>query len=248
MYHTTGFTTTEITKLCALVAPHVSSRKRTTERKSALSFFRSVAITLAYLRRNHVQHELAEMFGASQATISRIIAAFVPALTAALADWVPAVYDFDSNGQYICWSWQNRPELYSGKHKRTGVIVQVARTLGGQLAWVSDPLPDSVHDAKALQESGFLDTGNGEPRHFENRGYNRTRNDHPQKKPVGHELTDEVPGQGVQRHICRVVGHTHCDPDQGGRLGWFDWASPDMHIPAVLALFRQLPAKEDQRR
>ncbi|NRD09140.1 hypothetical protein [Rathayibacter agropyri] len=94
----TGFTTTEITELCLRVVPHVPRRRRTTGRKPALSFFRFVAVTLAYLRLNHVQHELAKMSGASQATISRIIVAFVPALTAALAGWVPAVDDLDSNG------------------------------------------------------------------------------------------------------------------------------------------------------
>ncbi|AZZ55089.1 transposase [Rathayibacter iranicus] len=197
MYHTTGFTTTEITELCALVAPHIPKRRRTTGRKPALSFFRSVAVTLTYLRRHHVQHELAERFGTSQATISRTITAFVPALTVALTDWVPTVDDLDSNGQYIidgsllpCWSWRNRPDLYSGKHKRTGVTVQISCTLDGQLAWVSDPLPGSVHDTKALRESGFLDTTDNKPRHFGDRGYTGLNMITPHKKHAGRELAD----------------------------------------------------------
>ena len=35
-----------------------------------------------------------------------------------------------------CWSWHDRPELYSGKHHTTGVNLQVACTLAGQLAWI----------------------------------------------------------------------------------------------------------------
>ena len=33
----------------------------------------------------------------------------------------------------------------------------MACILAGQLAWVSPPLPGSVHDAKAIKESGVLE-------------------------------------------------------------------------------------------
>lgn len=41
------------------------------------------------------------------------------------------------------WSWADHPELYSGKHKTTGLNVQVACTQAGTLAWVSDPRRDA---------------------------------------------------------------------------------------------------------
>ena len=57
-----------------------------------------------------------------------------------------SVEDLDPTAQLIidgtllqCWSWADHPELYSGKHKTTGLNVQVACTLSGALAWVSDP-------------------------------------------------------------------------------------------------------------
>ena len=53
-----------------------------------------------------------------------------------------------------------KPELYSGKHHTTGVNLQVACALTGHLAWISPPLPGSVHDAKAIKESEFLTTLN----------------------------------------------------------------------------------------
>jgi hypothetical protein len=97
--------------------------------------FTSVTVTLCYLRRNHVQQELAELFGASQATISRAIARYVPILSELLADWVPTVEDLDPDAQLIidgallpCWSWADHPELRSGKHRTTGLNVQVACT------------------------------------------------------------------------------------------------------------------------
>ena len=62
------------------------------------------------------------------------------------------------NGTLLqCWPWKDHPELYSGKHKTTGVNVQVACTLSGTLAWVSDPQDGCTHDAQALRRSGLLD-------------------------------------------------------------------------------------------
>ena len=62
-----------------------------------------------------------------------------------------------------CWSWASHPELYSGKHKTTGMNVQAACTLDGSLAWISDPIDGSRHDTYCLGESEVLlshDPGN----------------------------------------------------------------------------------------
>ena len=122
-------------------------------------------MTLAYLRRNHVQQELAEYYGASQPTISRTIAAMTPMLARVLADWVPTADDLDPDTQLIvdgtllpCWSWSAHPELWSGKHRTTGLNIQVACTLDGALAWVSDPMPGRTHDTNAVRTSGLLNT------------------------------------------------------------------------------------------
>ena len=104
--------------------------------------------------------------------------------------------DLDPDRQYIidgtlapCWSWSKRPELYSGKHHTTGVNLQVACTLAGHLAWISPPLPGSVHDAKAIKESGFLTTLNGQS-HIGDKGYIGLGMITPAKKPAHGELTD----------------------------------------------------------
>ncbi len=46
---------------------------------------------------------------------------------------MPTAAELDDRQQYIvddtllpCWSWSSRPELYSGKHKTTGMNVQIA--------------------------------------------------------------------------------------------------------------------------
>ena len=48
------------------------------------------------------------------------------------------------------------PELYSGKHKTTGTNVQVACTIIGCPAWISDPIPGSRHDNRCHGGSAVL--------------------------------------------------------------------------------------------
>lgn len=165
MYHTTGFSRDQIADLCVLVH-QTAEDERTRFWPPILGLFTSVVVTLTYLRRNRVQTELAETFGVSQSTISRAVTGLTPVLGAVLADHVPTAEDLDETTQYIvdgtllpCWSWaSHNRELYSGKHKRTGVNVQVACTVSGQLAWISDPVEGSRHDTHCLHQSGVLVT------------------------------------------------------------------------------------------
>jgi hypothetical protein len=130
-----------------------------------LGLFKSVVVTLTYLRRNRAQAEIAEAFGVSQSTISRAVTGLTAVVGSVVAAEVPVAEDLDPQTQYIvdgtllpCWSWRGHRELYSGKHKTTGMNVQVACDLDGRLAWVSDPVDGRRHDSAALQLSGVLDT------------------------------------------------------------------------------------------
>lgn len=167
MYSTTGFSRGEIQDLCVLVA-EVGLSMPSAERREwppILGLGDSVVVTLTYLRRNRVQCELAETYGVSQSTISRAISAITPLLARALARYVPVAEDLVAGRQYVvdgtllpCWSWVDRPGLRSGKHKTTGMNVQVVGTLDGELAWISDPIDGARHDVFCLDESGVLDT------------------------------------------------------------------------------------------
>lgn len=196
MYHTTGFSRDQIATLCSMIAERFPRPARRRGRKLALGLFKSVVVTLCYLRRNRVQQELAELFGASQPTISRTIALYTPILGEFLAEWVPTVEDLDPDRQLIvdgtllpCWSWADHPELWSGKQRTTGLNVQVACTLGGTLAWVSDPTPGRTHDARAIRESGLLDEDT-RPEHLGDKGYIGLGMITPIRKPPGGELHD----------------------------------------------------------
>lgn len=76
MYHTTGLVKSQVIDLCAIIINEFPGLIKRRGRKRSLGLFKSVQVTLTYLRRNHVQEELAELFGVGQATISRTIATF----------------------------------------------------------------------------------------------------------------------------------------------------------------------------
>jgi len=195
MYHTTGFTRDELVDMCALVRS-VNKDVSDASWPPILGLYNSVVVTLTYLRRNRVQAELAEAFGVSQSTISRAVAALTTMIGRALAGYVPVAEDLDSGTQYIvdgtllpCWSWRGERQLYSGKHKTTGLNVQVACDLYGRLAWVSDPVDGCRHDSAALALSGVvetLDPGNW----MGDKGYVGNNMITPIKKPQGRELLD----------------------------------------------------------
>jgi hypothetical protein len=166
MYSTTGFSRQNIVDLCAMIHSETAGNRRLWP--PILGLFNCVTVALTYMRRNRVQAELAETYGVSQPTISRAITVMTPLLGKVLREYVPTADDLDGRTQYIvdgtllpCWSWASHPELYSGKHKTTGMNVQVVCTF--RIAWISDPVDGSRHDTYCLSESGALltlDPGN----------------------------------------------------------------------------------------
>jgi DDE superfamily endonuclease/Helix-turn-helix of DDE superfamily endonuclease len=194
MYSTTGLEKSEIADACVMICAEVDGGDR--KWPPCLGLYLSVVIALTYMRRNRVQAELAEAYGVSQSTVSRAISAITPLLGKVLSEYVPTADDLDGRTQYIvdgtllpCWSWTSHPELYSGKHKSTGMNVQVACTLGGELAWISDPVNGSRHDNYCLSESGVLltlDPG----RWIGDKGYIGNDMITPIRKPANRKLLD----------------------------------------------------------
>jgi hypothetical protein len=210
MYHTTGFTKAEITELCA----RIEARKLAPGIRRwppVLGLRNALTVTLSYLRRNRVQAEIAENYGVSQPTISRAISAMTPLFVQALRDYVPTADELDADGCYIvdgtllpCWSWRAHPELRSGKHKTTGMNVQVACTLNGCLAWISDPIPGSRHDNYCLSESEILLSA--DPRNWlGDKGYVGNNMITPFKKPEGGKLLDWQKGFNTQVNRIRYI-------------------------------------------
>jgi hypothetical protein len=193
MYYTTGFEKDEIIDICTRVAC-VDVPEEQKNWPQSLGLFNSVVATLTYKRHNRTQAEIGEFFGVSQPTISRAISVITPLLARCMSEFAPTADDLDGDAQYIvdgtllpCWSWTSCPELYSGKHKETGLNVQVACSIYGRLAWISDPITGNHHDNYCLGDSGVLETMN--PGNWMgDKGYVGNDMITPFKKPKGGEL------------------------------------------------------------
>lgn len=209
LYYTTGFYRDEIVDLAAMV--HAEQETDELSWPPILGLFKSIVITLTYMRRNRVQCELAETYDVSQSTISRAITAITPLLAKVLQKHVPTADELHPGKQYLvdgtllpCWSWTSHPELYSGKHKTTGLNVQVAGTLDGELVWISDPIDGAHHDVYCLDESGILDTlDSGD--WTGDKGYVGRGMITPFKKPVHRELLDWEKTFNTQINKIRYV-------------------------------------------
>ena len=140
------------------------------------------------------------------AAISAISAANV------LLEYVPTADELGPGACYIVdgtllpcrSSWRAHPDLYSGKHKTTGMNVQVVCAIDGRLAWISDPISGSRHDNHCLGESGALVTL--DPRNWVgDKGYVGNNMITPFKKPAGGELLDWQKDFNTQVNKIRYV-------------------------------------------
>jgi hypothetical protein len=210
MYHTTGFAKDDVVELCAMLY-RVSVEEGIRFWPPRLGLFRSVVVALTYARRNRVQVEIGEAFGVSQPTVSRAVTGVTPRLGQVLADLVPTAEDLDPDAAYVvdgtllpCWSWRSRPGLFSGKHRTTGMNVQVACTLSGRLAWIGDAVEGSRHDTYCLRESGVLTTL--DPTTWVgDKGYVGNDMTTPVKKPRHRDLTDTDTDFNKQVNKIRYV-------------------------------------------
>jgi Helix-turn-helix of DDE superfamily endonuclease len=99
MYHTTGLDKAEILDLCEIIHRDAAAGERNWP--PILGLYKSVVVTLTYLRRNRVQAEIGETFDVSQPTISRAITAITGLLERALRKYVPTADELDDRKQYV---------------------------------------------------------------------------------------------------------------------------------------------------
>ena len=116
MNNSTRIPRREVVDLCETI--HATSAGLPAFGARVLGLHLCVRLTLTYLRHNLPQELLAEVYGVSQATASRVITACTPLIAQALQGSVPTVEDLDPTAQLIidgtlleCWSWKNHPEL-----------------------------------------------------------------------------------------------------------------------------------------
>lgn len=209
MYRTTGLYRGEIVDLCTRIYEATAETGRVWPPK--LGLYKALLVTLIYLRHNRIQEELAETYGVSQPTVSRAITVMTPLLAKFLRARVPTAEELDPTHQYVvdgtllpCWSWASRPELYSGKHKTTGVNVQLVCSQEGHLKWVSDPIAGSRHDTYCLGASEVL-AGHDPAGWIGDMGYIGNGMITPIRKPAHRDLLDWEKEFNAQVNKVRAV-------------------------------------------
>lgn len=138
-------------------------------RPPALTLRQAVKATVMYFRTNVTEEVIAELLFVDQSTVSRAVNALEVVIAEVLEEFVPDLAQELTGRVGVvdgsltpCWSGAQAPELFSGKHKRTGHNHQFVAGTTGDLMHICDPLPGRTHDAKAITETGtagLLDPG-----------------------------------------------------------------------------------------
>jgi DDE superfamily endonuclease/Helix-turn-helix of DDE superfamily endonuclease len=140
-------------------------RKRIRSKGRLLNPGQQALLVLVYLRKGDTFAELAAGFSVSTATAWRYVNETVELLAARSARLDQALRSAQRAGNaYMVLDGTlipidrvaaDRP-LYSGKHKKHGMNLQVIATPTGEIIWVSGALPGSVHDTRAARIWGTL--------------------------------------------------------------------------------------------
>ena len=191
-------------------------------RRRSLTIRQAVIIACGYARQNIVEEVWAEIFEVSQATVSKTITLLTPLIAKVTEDCRPTAEQARSairgNSALLdgflapCWSWHDRPDLWSGKHKTTGFNSQLVATVTGEVVFVSDPLPGRTHDSKAAAEADTASVLAAAFSTVADKGYQGRGFITPIKKPLHRGLVDSEikynnQVSGVRAPVERAISH-----------------------------------------
>jgi hypothetical protein len=161
----TGLAEGQLAVLVLLVRQELGSLTRPDAKKPpVLGFRNSIMMVVMLMRRNVTQAVAGAIFGCSQSTVSRRWDLLRPAIAKVLRPYVPDPAEIAGRrgtplvDGTVCpvWDWSAIPNLYSGKAKMTGMNVQIACNLEGEVAAIGPlPVPGARHDSYAFQVSGL---------------------------------------------------------------------------------------------
>lgn len=164
-------------------------------RPPKIGLYRVVVLTLILVRHNLNQIAVADLFGISRPTVSRIYRRMLPLIGQALCLHIPR-FEEVIHGRLVLFDGADVPtgnradhdHNFSGKRHRTGVNIQIAADTGGCLLAISTPMRGCIHDHKAFTESGWEETLAQTPV-IADPAYQGTHAITPRKKPRGAELS-----------------------------------------------------------
>jgi DDE superfamily endonuclease/Helix-turn-helix of DDE superfamily endonuclease len=172
-------------------------------RPHVLPLFTAVVAVLFGLRHNMPDDVVAEIFGCSQATITRYHDILQPILRWVTRPEVDAQLDRARREGVLVDGFiapvgerEDHDGLFSGKKHVSGQNVQVIADLDGRVADVGDPVNGARHDAAAFHISGIAERWAGHlaaggPGMIGDGGYQGTGAITPVKRPPGKDLTDK---------------------------------------------------------
>ena len=164
-YPLTGLTAGQLSFLAILVNKEIGPlTDPDAKRPPAVGLLDSIMIVVMLMRRNVTQRVAGAIFGCSQPTVSRRWDLLRPVIGKVLRPYIPDPAEVA--GRFgtpladgtICpvWDWKSIPDLYSGKAKCTGMSVQIACDMEGEVAAVGPvPIHGARHDAYAFEASGL---------------------------------------------------------------------------------------------
>ena len=112
-----------------------------------------------------------------------------------------------------CLGWRDRRDLWSVKHRRAGMNVQILVRLNGGFMRASDPYPGSMHDVAALDASGLLE-GMDPSGWIGDKGYVGRGMITPHKKPPNGELSEAAKEASRSVNRIRRAGRADHRPHQ----------------------------------
>jgi hypothetical protein len=130
-------------------------------RPRALRLAQAVHLVVFLLRHNLAQAAAAEIYGISQASVSRLYNRLTPVISLAVGELVPSLAACAGrvllvDGTFVpTFNWTAITDLYSGKHHDHGANVQVVADTTGRTHAVSPPLPGARHDSRAFTDTGL---------------------------------------------------------------------------------------------
>lgn len=201
----TGLTTEQLSDLVGRVREVVGPwESPAVGRPHVLSLVAAVTAVLFGLRHNVADDVTGELFGCSQATITRYQQLFGPILRWVLRGEADDRFaQAQREGALVdgfvapVGQREDHDDLYSGKKHLNGQNVQVVADLDGLVADVGDPVPGARHDSAAFWISGIAERRRGHyapggPGLTGDKGYLGTGMITPDRKPPGRDLS---PGQ-----------------------------------------------------
>jgi DDE superfamily endonuclease/Helix-turn-helix of DDE superfamily endonuclease len=208
--------------------------------------FRAVVLTLFLMRRNESQAVAGELFGCSQATVSRVARRLRPLLSQATAELAEQIRVQAKRSAVLVDGFlaptgerAGVAGMFSGKRHAAGFNIQAVANLDGRLVDTGFPVPGARHDSKALAESGIAGRWAahlrpGGPGMLADLGYLGTAATTGTRKPRSRDLTE------VQRACNNAINSARAAVERAiaHLVNWkvldTGWRGPLTDFPEVL--------------